>query len=109
MRTDESLARYSPGHIGRRDRNESYTGDIGRDEIIDVMELGNDSVRNLSSDRKTDTTEAIGTMLIVDGVARLEVRSELVVGVIIEVQSSECPDVWIGRRIVLYQIFEMHS
>ena len=82
---------------------------IGRDKIIDVIEFGNDSVRNRSSDCKTDTTKAIWTMLIVDGVARLEVGSELIVDLIVEVQSSECPDVWIGGRDMLYQIFEMHS
>ena len=78
---------------------------IGSDEVIDIMELGNDSVRNLSSDCKTDATKAIWTMLIVDGVPRLEVRSELIVGVIVEVESSEYLDVWIGRRNVLDQIF----
>ena len=35
-------------------------------------------------------------MLIADGVARLEIRCELMVGAIIEVQSSEYSDVCIG-------------
>ena len=48
-------------------------------------------------------------MLIVYGVSRLGVRSELIVNIIIEVESSECSDVWIGRRNVNDQIFEMHS
>ena len=47
-------------------------------------------------------------MLIVDGVARLEVRSKLIVGVIIEVRSIEFPDAWMGLRNVVDKIFEMH-
>ena len=82
---------------------------IGSDEIIDIMELGNDSMRNRSSDCKTDATKAIWTLLIVDGAARLEVRGELIVDIIVEVKASECPDVWIGLRNMLHQIFEMHS
>ena len=48
-------------------------------------------------------------MLEVDGLARLEVGSELVVAVIVEVQSSECASVWIGRRNVADKISEIHS
>ena len=40
---------------------------------------------------------------------RLEVRSEWMVGGIVEMKSSDCPDVWIGLRSVVDQIFEMHS
>ena len=48
-------------------------------------------------------------MLMVDGVKRLELRSEFVVGVIVEAQSRECPVVWTGPINVIDKIFEMHS
>ena len=82
---------------------------IGSHEVIDIMELGNESVRNLSSDCKTDATKAIWTLLIVDDLSRLEVRSKLIVDVIVEVKTSERPDVRIGGRNVADKIFEMHS
>ena len=39
---------------------------IGRDEVIDVIKFGSDSVRNFSSDSQTNTTQIIWTMLIID-------------------------------------------
>ena len=51
----------------------------------------------------------IWAMLIIDGVPRLEVRGELIVDIIVEVKSSERPDVWIELGNVVDQIFEMHS
>ena len=48
-------------------------------------------------------------MLIVDGVPSLELRSKLVVDLIVEVQPSECPDAWIGLGNVVDKIFEMQS
>ena len=44
-------------------------------------------------------------MLIVDGVSRLEVRSKLIVDIVVEVQPIACPDAWIELRNVVDKIF----
>ena len=48
-------------------------------------------------------------MLILDGAPILEVRGDLLVGSIVEEQSSQCPDVRIGGTNVADKIFETHS
>ena len=77
--------------------------------FIQVGYIGRDSVRNVASDSSTNTTEPMWAMLIVDVVPRREPRGELIIDIIVEVQFSECPDVWVGRRNVTDEIFEMHS
>ena len=82
---------------------------IGRNVIMDVIEFGSDSVRNFSSDSQTNTTEIIQTVFIVNSVPSLEIRSKLIVDLIVEVQPSECPDAWTGLRNINDKIFEMQS
>ena len=48
-------------------------------------------------------------MLVIDGVSGLDVRGELIVGLIVEVQPSECSDAWIRLRNVADKIFEIQS